>query len=287
MVVERDMQYLTAKLRWILGWLLGRLWVGLFAVCSASAHAQLQFEWRDRFSEHEETMLTDWLQQTYAALQEAVGPLPFDVLIYFHRADRGSGPVPWAHTQRGSRQGVHFYVNTRQSARSFLSDWTASHELSHLVIPYLGERHAWFAEGFASFMQFQVMRQLGVIDQGEMMKRYLVRFEKARSRYTYDDVPFAEAAPQLRSQGQYPTMYWGGALYFWQVNQALQQQGEGDLIAVLREYLACCRMRRQGLQGLTKQLDQLSDTVLFTSTLTEFRSRAGFPRYEEAADKND
>jgi len=69
--------------------------------------------------------------------------------VHFHRRDAGA----LGHTRRSRRQSVHFYVDPQFSYDALRRDWTASHELSHLVLPYLGAEHIWFAEGFASDMQ--------------------------------------------------------------------------------------------------------------------------------------
>jgi len=209
-----------------------------------------------------------------------VGPLPFTLHIYLHRYDGAREPVPWAQTQRSSAQGVHFYVNADFSARALRADWTAPHELSHLIIPYLGRQHAWFAEGFASYMQYQVMVAAGVITAQQAHEKYLQRFERAQGKYAMQDMPFSEAAPKLRDQRQYPTMYWGGAIYFWQVAQQLRAQDK-NLIAVLRDYLACCRRNRDGLDELVAQLDEVSQSQVFSRTLQEFRHSRGFPAFAD------
>lgn len=72
---------------------------------------------------------------TVSALEDLIAPLPFDIDIHFYRViDRGE-PVPWANTRRGRRQGINFHVGPAFRRRAFYADWTAPHELSHLLIP--------------------------------------------------------------------------------------------------------------------------------------------------------
>ncbi|MEM9623944.1 MAG: hypothetical protein AAF993_20055 [Pseudomonadota bacterium] len=237
-----------------------------------------QYHWQDDFSPAEQAKLQRWVDDYVAAMDGLVGPLPFTLHIYMHRYAGAREPVPWAQTQRTDRQGVIFYVNPAFSARALRDDWTAPHELSHLILPYLGRRHAWFAEGFASYMQYQVMMAGGVLTASQARQMYLQRFERAQGRYDMDDMPFAEAAPKLRDKRQYPTMYWGGAIYFWEIAEELQRRQQ-NLPDVLREFMRCCRTNSGNLDDLVQQLDQVSRTRLFSEQLQAFQQGEGFPEF--------
>ncbi|MCR9259886.1 MAG: hypothetical protein NXH95_09200 [Pseudomonadaceae bacterium] len=242
-----------------------------------SQHPNLSFHWEDSFNATEQQRLQNWIIDTDKALTELVGELPFTRHIFFHRRDGSREPVPWAHTQRGSAQGVHFYVDLSYPQEDFMQDWTAPHELSHLVIPYLGRKNAWFAEGFASYMQYQVMMQMGVLTSTDAKQRYTQRIERAEQKFALDDLPFAEAAPKLRAMGQYPTMYWGGAVYFKQVAQQLETQSSISLLATLASYVSCCRNEDASLQSLIERLDQLASGKVFRHCMDEFKRQPGFP----------
>ncbi len=249
------------------------------AATPASAAANLQFHWQDEFSKDEQHRLVAWIEETDAAIATIVGPLPFTRHIFFHRRDSARGPVPWAHTQRGEQQGVHLHVDTSYTDQAFRKDWTAPHELSHLIIPYLGENYAWYAEGFASYMQYQVMGAMGVLAEEDIAARYQSRFQRAEGKYALDNLPFATAAPKLRAARQYPTMYWGGAIYFWQVNQWLAAHTETNLIETIRAYVGCCRRDVSHVKELTASLDQLVSGEVFSRHMDLFRHTPGFPKF--------
>lgn len=258
--------------------LLGVILICLLASLPAySQDSNLRFHWEDSFNATEKRRLQNWIIRTDTALTELVGELPFTRHIFFHRRDDSGEPVPWAHTQRGSTQGVHFYVDLSYPQQDFDEDWTAPHELSHLVIPYLGRKNAWFAEGFASYMQYQVMMQMGVLTSTDAQQRYTQRIKRAEKKFALDDLPFTEAAPKLRGMGQYPTMYWGGAVYFKQVAQQLDGQGKASLLATLASYVSCCRNDEASLQTLIEQLDQLASGEVFRHCMDEFERQPGFP----------
>jgi hypothetical protein len=250
-------------------------------VAAASSEASLRFEWRDSFTPREKDKLTMWVRETADALESLVGPLPFEVLIVFHRSDGSREPVPWANTQRSRNQGVHFHVDPRYPLEAFRRDWTAPHELSHLVLPYVGSKNRWFAEGFASYMQYQVMHAMGVLDEAQLLQQYWRKLDWAARRYVYSDQPFAEAAPRLRADGQYPVMYWGGAVYFLQADDGLLEQAAGTLLGTLSAYLECCRRNRRRLSSLAAELDAVSGTTVFSASMTRFEAEAGFPEYAD------
>lgn len=253
-------------------------------ICAASliplAHGEINYTWEDAFTSSEQQKLKLWIKETVTGVESLVGTLPFTLDIRVHRAGSAGEPVPWANTRRGSTQGVNFHVNPHFSLDEFRRDWTAAHELSHLIIPYLGRSSAWFAEGFASFMQYQVMMAVGVLDAEQADDRYLTRLNRARRNYPYQHTPFPDSTADLRASGRYPTMYWGGAAYFLQVDQHLRDNHDTSLINVLQAYLNCCRRNRGNLDHLVAALDQVSEAKVFSATLQNFRTKPGFPDYQ-------
>ncbi|WP_237067215.1 hypothetical protein [Microbulbifer guangxiensis] len=256
------------------------IWYLLLSLAALPVRAEIVWHWEDSFTATEREKLIRWVSETTAAVEEHVAPFPFDLHIFFYRRESRREPVPWANTRRDRIQGVNFHVDPDYPLQAFLDDWTAPHELSHLLIPYLGRQHAWFAEGFASFMQFQIMQQMGVLTEAQAEARYRVRVERAARRYSYDDRPFAEAALRLRANSEYPTMYWGGAVYFLQVDRQLRENGS-SLRQVLAEYVHCCRLRDHNIAALTSELDRISGEEVFTILLQELNVKRGFPAVEQ------
>ncbi|KUJ83371.1 hypothetical protein AWR36_005770 [Microbulbifer flavimaris] len=256
------------------------MWLLLLFLVISPARAELVWHWEDSFTAQEQAKLKRWISTTTEAVEQHVAAFPFDVHIFFYRRDSAREPVPWANTRRSRVQGVNFHVDPDYPLQAFLDDWTAPHELSHLLIPYLGRKHAWYAEGFASFMQFQVMQEMGILTPEQAQARYRVRVERAAKRYRYDNQPFAAAALKLRANSEYPTMYWGGAVYFLNVDSQLREKGS-SMRAVLKKYVRCCRLRNHGIEQMTQELDRLSGTELFSKTLAENQLKTGFPDHHQ------
>jgi len=253
----------------------------LFSFCGPSAAAaDLEFHFADRFDAAERAKLTAWVGRVADATEELVGPFGFPIHVHFERT-RSSQPVPWARTLRGPRQGIRFYVDPSHPAEAFLGDWTAPHEFSHLLLPYLGSRHAWFAEGFASFMQYQVMHVMGVLDAADAARRYRERLQRAERAYTRHGETFVAAAPRLRAERKYPTLYWGGAVFFFRLDARLRADADLGLLELLREYVACCRRNRADLTALMRDFDRLLGANQCADELAAFAAERGFPDYDD------
>jgi hypothetical protein len=240
------------------------------------AKSGITWHWEDQFSNSHQEKLMKWVEMTVDGIEKYVTSYPFNLHIYFHKKRFANEPVPWAHTERSYRQGVHFHVNPGYSLNDFLSDWTAPHELSHLLIPHLGQKNSWFAEGFASYMQYQIMQAMGIITEAQVQERYRRSIRKANNKYNLKNVPFISAVPVLRARRDHPTLYWGGAVYFLQVDKALVSR-DSSLIEVLSNYVACCRHKRHDLDDLIKQLDRLSSSQIFSEQFAAMRRQPGFP----------
>ncbi len=248
----------------------------------SSATETVEYHWEDRFSETERRKLQQWVDEVYTALTRYSGPMPFVVHVYFHRRSARE-PVPWGQTIRQRRrQGVELHVDPSYSLDRFLADWTAPHEFSHLLIPYLGRKNAWFAEGFASYMQYQVMHEMGVLSAQQMRRRYAERIRRARRGYRHSQRTFVEAAPRLRAEYAYPTLYWGGAIFFLRADQALREDASSTLQEVLQRYIHCCRTsaRTGNLVDLIDELDRVSNTRIFSDQLNRMNTELGFPRHD-------
>lgn len=251
---------------------------------SHDAAANQRWHWEDRFSSSERENLTDWVQHAHTGLEKLIGELPYSYDVHFHRTGRSHEPVPWAHTWKAwDRRAVKFYVDPRYSNREFERDWTAYHELSHLMFPYLGRKGSWFAEGIASYLQYQVMWAAGELSWNQAIERYASRFQSARKYHRLDAFAVVDLPHVGRQSGRNVRLYWGGAAYFMEADRRLFAEQGLRLHDVIREYLDCCfGTRGRGANGMIRTFDRISESRIFSEIYTQTVKQKGFPRTEPA-----
>lgn len=221
----------------------------------------------EQFIPEQQQKLTKWLDYGVTQTAKVLGDYPFTMELHLNPR-QSRQPVPWANTWRAGVQSVHLYVDSRFSLQHFINDWTLYHELSHLALPYLGDRHAWFAEGFASFMQYQIMQQAGLLQSAPVQ---LYRDKLApHLRWYNSDYTVTEVASRLLRQAKYPAAYWGSAWFFVMADEQLMQKKGMKLTALISRYQHCCRLQDNTLQEVLISLDTLSDTDLFTQLYQQF-----------------
>lgn len=236
------------------------------------------WEWEDNFSLSEQNGLINWIVHAENGITSLFGPLPYRYHVYFHRMHKGQGPCPWARTSKSSGRAVHFHVNTSHSWNEFKKDWTAPHELSHLMFPYLGENSMWFAEGIASYLQYQIMYANKTITWTQGTSKLQERFNRARMYKEYDNMSIVQLSKIVRETGAYVRLYWGGAAYFLNVDKKLYEEKNLRLNDVIREYLRCCNHQKNAnADSMMLKFNRLAETEIFTDVYKETVSAQGFP----------
>jgi hypothetical protein len=229
------------------------------------------WHWEDEFSIEEQGKVEDWLNSVTGAAESTLGVYPFTLHFYIHRRNGSSEPVPWASTRRHSVQGVDFYIDPSYSLQSFLDDWTAPHEIGHLSIPYIGREQAWFAEGFASYMQYQIMQKLGICSEQQVMEIYAEKIDRVRPYYNRDQ-DFVSVAKDLQSRNRYSDMYWGSASYFMQIDKRLTVEHGQEFTGFIKEYQLCCRLKDESFEELIESWDRLLGEPLFSNMLQSYQT---------------
>lgn len=235
---------------------------------------EIHWHWDDDFTSTEKSKIKKYISTVTNATFRILGNYPFDVHYYFNRSYDKNEPIPWAHTLRNKKeQGVRFYINPDFEYEILLADWTAPHEISHLSIPSVGKENSWFAEGYASYMQYQIMQELGIYTKEEVMQKYKFKIDYIRLEYS-DEMTFTENANLLRNQYNFPAMYWGGAKYFIHINQLLLEQEGFNLNDLIKKYQSCCRNKDTSIEMLLHSLDKDLKTPLFTDLFEKCKTKS-------------
>lgn len=158
------------------------------------------------------------------------------------------------------------------------ADWTAHHEFSHLLLPFLAEPGSWIAEGFAGYYQNVLMARAGGYSDVDAWRRLIGGFERGRGRGNYRD----SLEEVLRYGGENALMrrYWTGAVVALEVDVALRRRGS-SLDALLGELARCClpSNRAWTVPELFARLDALAGIPLFTGRHERWQQTSAFPSY--------
>jgi hypothetical protein len=230
---------------------------------------RIVWHWENRFSRKEVIQIKAWLKEIDFAVIQTLGNYAFEIHYYIHRSTRGNEPVPWAHTTRKDIQGVHFHVNMDFDLDDFLTDWTAQHEISHLAIPFVGSKNAWFSEGYATFMQYKIMQKQGVYTSDQVHEKFQTRIEECKESYQ-SDKPLPIVADSLKQKWEYPDMYWGGFTFFYMLDEQLNRSKNMELSLLIEQYGNCCRINDSTPSDLCTTLDSISGSNLASQLLDRY-----------------
>lgn len=233
------------------------------------------------FNTEQGKMLQSWLTQGVNATRATLGiyPTPLALHLYPRKSNQ---PVPWAYTRRNGQGSVHFHVDPRFGLTKFVDDWTIYHELAHMALPYLGPEYRWLSEGFASYMQYQIMTQSGVLKRS-LDESYQLKIAP-HLRWFNSDLTAASIARRLMDNNQYPAAYWGSAYFFVYADKLLAQKHNTSLAELITYYQNCCRKNDNNLTDVVTSLDGILDDKLFSHLLEQYENVPASELYPENFD---
>jgi len=228
--------------------------------------------------------MTDWLTEA-AGLVASVGgrfPNPHALVVVEPGETSlfGDSVVPFGHVMRSGEEVVRFFVKPGASLEALRDDWTAVHEFSHLLLPYVRDDQKWISEGFASYYQNVLLARGGIYSETEAWRRLVRSFGNAAA--TRDPAsPNGTAARSFREVRM--LIYWSGAALALMIDVELRQQTDGQqsLDSVLGQLADCCLPSSRTWAGrdLFAKLDALSETSVFTLHYDRYADQPGMPPY--------
>ncbi|UCD69199.1 MAG: hypothetical protein JSW48_03680 [Betaproteobacteria bacterium] len=188
-------------------------------------------------------------------------------------------PTPWAFVTRGGGPAVHFVINQRRPINEFYEDWTAAHEFSHLLLPFVRSREAWVSEGLATYYQNVLRARAGRLSEQTVWQNLHAGF--GRGRREAQDLTLSEATRRMYHSRLFMKVYWSGTAIMLLADVRLRQYSDGaqSLDTALAALNSCCfePQREWRARELFAKLDELTGTDVFTQLLNEYEDSEQFP----------
>jgi hypothetical protein len=224
-----------------------------------------------------------WLEQVTDALLTVYGELPEDDFgITIKHSTNRSSPVPWGHVERGDPANILLVINPAFGYDELISDWTAFHELSHLLLPYRGYGDIWLSEGLATYYQNIIQARSGLLDETWMWRKIAAGFERGLNDQQWRQLNLTEVSDNLGETRQYMRVHWSGVLFWLSADVALREQHGNSLDELLQQLNDCCAGRTMSAEAIVEKLDELANTELFVTLFREYRLSHSIPDYKPA-----
>lgn len=224
--------------------------------------------------------MQDWIADAAQSVADLYGrfPLPQAQIIVVPGA-RGDEPTPWAYVVRGGSPAVHLFVNQRRAIQEFFEDWTATHELAHLLLPYVNPEDAWLSEGVATYYQNVLRARSGRMSATDAWERLHAGF--LRGIDSAPGLTLAQATENMYNGGTYMRVYWQGAAIAMIADVRLRQltAGKQSLDTALAALNECCSSPERGwsARALFDKLDEITGTTVFRELSDQHVAARDFP----------
>ena len=227
--------------------------------------------------------IVDWIRDTAYNITLAYGrfPNPAARVVVFPIGDspwRSDSPVFFGRVVRDGGETVELLIDPQQPMQSFYEDWTATHELSHMMLPFLRSEQRWIAEGFAQYYQNVLLARAGRYTENYAWQKLYDGLERGR-----ESVPglSPNAAASGDERNSRMKIYWSGAALALMADVELRQRSHGreSLDTVLDQFQRCCLPSQRTWSGaeLFTTFDSFLERPLFMNLYRQYADAAGFP----------
>jgi len=255
------------------------------------AGATLRIEVLPPVDDKKAAEIVEWLRSASGNVSLAYGrfPVPSPRVVVVPTGNSpwgGNSPVPFGRVTRDGEEKIEFFVNTQRPIEEFYDDWTATHEFSHLMLPYVSGRHKWISEGFASYYQNVLMSRAGRYTPRRAWTKLYEGFERGRASRPELSPNDAAASGIRRARMK---IYWSGAAIALLADIELRERsgGKESLDLALDRLQKCCLPSDRTWSGpeLFAKLDSLVDEPVFMPLYRRHANSAGFPNTGPALER--
>ena len=222
-------------------------------------------------SQHKRDEIAAWLDQASDAVTNIYGVFPVEnAQVLVAGIGKRREAVPWGEVQRAGSAAVHLFVDETRPIEQYIQDWTAVHELSHLLIPRIHYQDRWLSEGLASYYQNVARSNTQMLSPEQAWQKLSAGFSRGRK---------AQKGNLRRSSATMHT-YWGGAAFYLLADLRLRSlPSPTTLAAVLGKLKQCCMPSDHMWRAkeFTAKMDELSQSKIFSSLLENEAINNAFP----------
>jgi len=256
-----------------------RVAIGHFKVDSINVGgAQVRLAAIGKLSVAQKKRLKLWIEETVTAVTAVKGrfPQPQPQVLVVPIGPRG-GAVVTAHLMRGGGLSAEFFVDETRPLEEFTNDWRATHEFSHMLIPYITSRDRWLSEGLASYYQNVLRARNGRLTETQAWQKLYEGFKRG------ENGTHGGSLAQATRNGWRSTMrvYWSGAALMLKADMQLRETSGGlqSLDTALQALSACCMENGKTWRAreMFNRLDKLTGTDIFIGLYREYVHEEGFP----------
>jgi hypothetical protein len=245
--------------------------------------ANLSVEVRQPIDAEKAAEMVEWIQSTADTVKLAYGrfPNPKVQIIVIPSTENAWGSdsaVIFGRVTRNNGETVELFVNPDRPIDEYYSDWTATHEFSHLMLPLLSQRYRWISEGFATYYQNVLMSRADRYTPEFAWQRLTEGFERGQESRP-DLSPNDAASGGIRHSRM--KVYWSGAAIALMADITLRKRSNGkeSLDQALGQLQSCCLPSKRRWSGpeLFEKLDTFVETPVFMPLYRQYANVEGFP----------
>lgn len=260
-----------------------RIAIGRFPVQKLSVSGtQIRLSVIGEVTDIQRDLFANWIQETAECVASIEGRFPqSQPQILVVATGPQNEPIPWAHIIRGGGVAAEFFVDETRSLEEFRSDWTATHELSHMLLPMVSSRDRWLSEGLASYYQNVLRGRDGRLDEVAAWQKLHAGFERGKRATRQESLAWATR----NGRDTIMRVYWSGAAMFLKADIQLRavSGGSQSLDTALASLQGCCMDagRIWRARELFTKLDQLTGHTIFMDLYNQHVPAKEFPELEE------
>lgn len=219
-----------------------------------------------------------WIKESVLAVAAVFGRFPQSqpqvlVIPVGRRREATLG----AQVIRGGGMAVVLMVDENRPLEEFTGGWTATHEFSHMLFPYISRRDRWLSEGLASYYQNVLRARNGRLTETQAWQKLYEGFKRGKKG------THGGSLAQATRNGWHSTMrvYWSGAALMLQADIQLRETSGGrqSLDTALQSLWYCCleNGRTWRAREMFTKLDELTGTEIFSALYNKHVHAESFP----------